>query len=262
MENLHIWSIAFVLLSFTFQDGLSRRHVRRNPDGKIVGGSETTIENAPYQVYLLLQKGTEYYQCGGSIISRRYILTAAHCVQGIQRIYVRAGSTDADNGGTNYVTTTYIQHPLYNARTLDYDVAVIRLRRNMNIDGTTTKIISLAASNTAIANGTDVYVTGWGATSENGETTSTLMGLNVPVIPNSDCRRSYSSLTDRMFCAGVPEGGKDSCQGDSGGPAVSTSSGQQLGIVSFGVGCARPGYPGVYTNIAAVRDWIWISSGV
>ncbi|WP_414731049.1 trypsin-like serine protease, partial [Vibrio vulnificus] len=76
------------------------------------------------------------------------------------------------------------------------------------------------------------------------------MAVDVPVVSNDECRRAYRSLTNRMFCAGVPQGGKDACQGDSGGPAVIKPDGIQVGVVSYGIGCARKGYPGVYTNVA------------
>ncbi|XP_046979073.1 trypsin-7-like [Vanessa cardui] len=261
--------IVFLLLCLFIEDVVSRRrHYRgksgdvKKSGGKIVGGYNTTIQDVPYQVYLLLQMGTDYYQCGGSIISERYILTAAHCLTGITRIYIRAGSTLADSGGTQYNTSLYRQHPFYNPLNSDYDVGLINVPRGITLDGVNTKAVPLPRAGTTINNGTNILVTGWGDTTENGQVSENLMGVQVPTVSNEECRRSYSTLTARQFCAGVPEGGKDSCQGDSGGPAVETDSGTQLGIVSFGSGCARPGTPGVYTNVAKVRRWIKTNSGV
>ncbi|CAH2237274.1 jg11240 [Pararge aegeria aegeria] len=87
------------------------------------------------------------------------------------------------------------------------------------------------------------------------------MAVQVPTVSTEECNMSYGYISKRMICAGVPEGGKDSCQGDSGGPAVGDGP-IQLGIVSFGVGCARPGYPGVYSNVSSLRNWIRKNSGV
>ena len=102
---------------------------------------------------------------------------------------------------------------------------------------------------------------GWGATSEGGDVSDTLLKVSVPVVDNSTCAEKYSASGSNydkasMFCAGVPEGGKDSCQGDSGGPAY--VGGKLAGIVSWGQGCARKDFPGVYTNVG--NDYSVISS--
>ncbi|CAH2092285.1 unnamed protein product [Euphydryas editha] len=260
--------LTFCLLFCLFvEDVVSRRRLNRSKDDsmnidKIVGGYNTTIQDVPYQVYLLLQMGALYYQCGGSIISERYVLTAAHCLTGITRIYVRAGSTQADSGGTQYNTTRYRQHPFYNPMNSDYDVGLINIPGGIKLDGQNTRAVPLPNASSTIAPGTNLLITGWGDTTENGQVSQNLMAVQIPTISNDECRKTYSTLTTRQFCAAVPEGGKDSCQGDSGGPAVATDSGVQLGIVSFGTGCARPGYPGVYTNVARVRRWIKMNAGV
>ncbi|CAH0721520.1 unnamed protein product, partial [Brenthis ino] len=256
-------SVALLLFCLFSNDVAGRRRVYHGKSGhKIVGGYNTTIQDVPYQVSLLLQMGIMYYQCGGSIISENYILTAAHCLTGITRIFVRAGSTEADSGGTQYNTTRYRQHPFYNPAISDYDVGVVNIPGGIFLDGITIKAVGLPSRSTTIRNGTNILVTGWGDTTENGQTSENLMGVIVPTVSQDECRKSYSTLTSRQFCAGVPEGGKDSCQGDSGGPAVSTETGLQLGIVSFGYGCARPGYPGVYTYVPKVRNWIRFATGV
>ncbi|CAG9091607.1 unnamed protein product [Plutella xylostella] len=253
---------SLVLLFFIFysKEAECKKHNKahgvRVDGGKIVGGYNTTIQNIPYQAYLILQKGSDYYQCGGSIINARNILTAAHCVRGMQAVYIRIGSGDSENGGYNYYTTTYVVHPQYNAQTSEYDVAVIKVGQNMRLDGTNTKAVTLARAGSDPPAGTQLLVSGWGATSESGSTSRFLMAVKVPVVSRAECSRSYSGITTRMICAGTAAGGRDSCQGDSGGPAVMDSNRVQVGVVSFGIGCARAGYPGVYTNVAAVRRFI------
>ena len=84
--------------------------------------------------------------------------------------------------------------------------------------------------------------------------------VDVPFVSTDDCNASYNgngySITDGMICAG--EEGKDSCQGDSGGPMVASVNGTSVlvGVVSWGIGCAQEGYPGVYARVANYVDWI------
>lgn len=89
------------------------------------------------------------------------------------------------------------------------------------------------------------------------------MRVSVPIVNRSECADAYrymNTITDRMICAGYTSGGKDACQGDSGGPL--TADGLLYGLVSWGYGCAKPKYPGVYTNVANLRSWIKTHSGV
>jgi len=96
---------------------------------------------------------------------------------------------------------------------------------------------------------------------QDGSDPSFLRSVEVQVISREACQKSYAGsyiVTSRMVCAGVPEGGKDACQGDSGGALVLKKSGKQVGIVSWGIGCALKDYPGVYTNLAdkEIQDFI------
>ncbi|CAH2092299.1 unnamed protein product [Euphydryas editha] len=250
-------------------DVVSRRRLNRstddsiNTDDRIVGGYEiSTIQDVPYQVFLLVQRGDNYYQCGGSIISETYILTAAHCLRRVSQVYVRAGSTVTNIGGTLYNTTQYTRHPFYNRVNKDYDVGLVNIPDGITLDGQNTKAVALPNENTTIAPGTNLLITGWGRTEDNYLGSENLKAVQIPTISSDECRKTYPKLTTQQFCAAVPEGGKDSCQGDSGGPAVATDSGVQLGIVSYGEGCGRPGYPGVYTDVTRVRSWIRMNAGV
>uniref|UniRef100_A0A2A4IV60 Peptidase S1 domain-containing protein n=1 Tax=Heliothis virescens TaxID=7102 RepID=A0A2A4IV60_HELVI len=264
MDKLTVY--LFVVLAFSCQDVLckKREHKQKENGGKIVGGTETTIQEYPYQAYLLLYNGSDYFQCGGSIVNAYYVVTAAHCLEEIQTVYVRIGSTISNSGGLQYETSTFYSHPSYNPNTFDFDVGIVSVSQGMQLDGTNAKAISLVRTFYDVSNGTEITLTGWGATGEGESVTSTLRVVSVPAIDRPTCNEQLGGgITSRMFCAGLPEGGKDTCQGDSGGPAVIESTGRLAGIVSFGYGCARPDSPGVYTRIGnfQIRNYIRLMTG-
>jgi trypsin len=147
-------------------------------------------------------------------------------------------------------------HPSYRSSGQDYDVAIWKLSSNVATSATI-GYASLAAANSDPAAGSTTTVAGWGALSEGGSAPTTLYKVSVPVVSRASCRSSYgtSAITDRMFCAGQTQGGKDSCQGDSGGPIVNSAK-VLVGLVSWGNGCAEPGYPGVYSRVGALRSFI------
>jgi trypsin len=151
------------------------------------------------------------------------------------------------------------KHPQYNSGTIDYDVAILELRTPI-VMGQFTQAVRLAPTSSGTFEGQMSTITGWGTTSEGGSISQVLREVQIPIITNADCRYYYgaSSITDRMVCAYTAAERKDSCQGDSGGPAVvySGSTAQQVGIVSWGQGCARVNYPGVYTRVSSVYSWI------
>merc|ERR1711942_613897 len=99
----------------------------------------------------------------------------------------------------------------------------------------------------------ECIVSGWGTLSEGGSTPDVLQKVSVPIVTDDECRDAYgaSQIEDSMICAGVQAVGKDSCQGDSGGPFACDDTGSRYlaGVVSWGYGCARPNYPGVYTEV-------------
>jgi len=232
----------------------------------IVGGTiVASATDYPFQACYLRTTPSLGLKCGGSIISPYYILTAAHCIASTspRNERVSVGSlrfTGSVSPAPQYheIAAVY-RHPPYNSANIDYDVAILELVTPI-ADGQFAKTVRLAPSTSGPFDGQISTITGWGTTSEGGAISQVLREVQIPVIPNAECRNYYgaSSITDRMVCAYVPGGGKDSCQGDSGGPAV-VYSGQeplQVGIVSWGQGCARAGYPGVYTRVSSVYSWI------
>jgi trypsin len=223
----------------------------------IVGGTEASIQDAPWQVALQYNGGL---RCGGSIISRTVILTAAHCTSGTSAgaWNVRAGSSQHASGGTSYKVSRVSTNSQYNSNTLDYDIAVLILSSSITIDNLNTRIITLPAKNLNVPAGSSALVTGWGTTSSGGSIPATLRKVTLPVVAQSECASAYSgfnTITDRMICGGrLGVGGVDACQGDSGGPFVVGSV--IVGVTSWGNGCALARYPGVWARVPALVDWV------
>lgn len=215
---------------------------------RIVGGTVAPPSAYPFAAAMATSGGHQY--CGGSVIGSRYVLTAGHCQpEAGDRALV--GSNDLGTARQLVVVESRI-HPLFNSTTLDYDAAIAVL-------GSETDVVPVGL---ASASGPFATVVGWGATCEGCAGTSILREVTVPVWTFEACSAIFGTLTQRQVCAGEQEGGKDSCQGDSGGPLVVRNGGklEQLGIVSWGVGCARPNAPGVYANLLEPKLRAWVEA--
>ncbi|MFM7677832.1 MAG: trypsin-like serine protease, partial [Roseiflexaceae bacterium] len=237
----------------------------------IVGGDPATPNEFPWQI-ALTRYGSAH--CGGSLISANWVVTAAHCVtMGSGGLRVELGIHNIWSLGSNpYRQSIAIEqiiiHPQY-GNTVDYgdyDIALIKLQTPASLN-TTVKPITLASSvhgvlytpSTLADPTTWPMVSGWGATSYGGGSSQYLRKVAVPLVSNATCNSNYAGgITERMVCAGLPQGGKDSCQGDSGGPLFINDNGIPvlIGIVSFGQDCALPNYPGVYTHVAQLYPWV------
>ncbi|XP_054154683.1 trypsin Blo t 3-like [Oppia nitens] len=220
----------------------------------IVGGSDASAGDAPHIVSLA--KSSHF--CGGSILDAETVITAAHCIDGTSAssVKVRAGSLKHSSGGQQVSVKTIRKHSQYNSYTIDYDIAILKLSTPLTLDGQNVKGVQLPA-NGELDNGQQVLIAGWGTTRAGASTLPTnLQKVNVNIVERTTCNGNYGSgsITQRMICAAVNGGGKDACQGDSGGPL--TQGGVLYGVVSWGRSCALPDYPGVYSNVAALLDWI------
>ncbi|XP_013139065.1 PREDICTED: plasminogen-like [Papilio polytes] len=226
-------------------------------DVRIVGGVDIDITRAPYQVSIVY---AGRHSCGGSIIADDLILTAAHCVTSFSYkptdYMVRVGSSSSRSGGELYRVGSLQVHPKFSTSNMDNDIALLWLSRRITFSERVAPI-PLIDEDEEIVDGGNVMVTGWGNLREGGGYPSTLQMVILPIVNPTQCKYAYSkqyTITPRMLCAGLSNGGKDSCQGDSGGPLA--YNGRLAGIVSWGIGCARPNYPGVYTKVSALRRWV------
>jgi len=229
---------------------------------RIVGGVQVSKNELPYQISL--QANGRHF-CGAAILNANYILTAAHCTtngSSISSLRAVAGEHSIEsstNDGTEQVRsiTRITRHPAYNAETFENDIAILKLASPLSLNSAVAAINLPIAGSTASGLG---LVSGWGVTLEDGSLATILRKVSIPIITDAKCREAYgpSSIYDTMLCAGFELGGKDSCQGDSGGPfAVGAGPSRYLaGIVSWGYGCGRPGYPGVYTEVSKFIPFI------
>ncbi|MEU9477485.1 serine protease [Streptomyces sp. NPDC048191] len=225
----------------------------------IVGGTTTTTAAYPFVVQITDASGNQF--CGGTLVSAKKVVTAAHCMAGESTgsIRVVGGRTylNGTDGTVGKVSRIWV-HPDYTDATNGDDVAVLTLSTSMPY----TPVSYVSSSRTGVyAAGTTARILGWGTTSENGSSSNQLRTATVPIVSDSSCKSSYGSdfVQTDMVCAGYTSGGVDTCQGDSGGPLL--IGGVLAGITSWGEGCAEAGYPGVYTRLTTFSDLVTAQIG-
>ncbi|XP_076645071.1 ovochymase-1 [Halictus rubicundus] len=244
--------------------------------------SETQFAEFPWMVAILNdemngndRENKTVFTCGGSLIHYQAILTAAHCVKGVDAstLLVRAGEWDTLTRNEIYPhqdrrVQKVIIHDKFYSGGLFYDYAILILTKPFepeeNVD-----VVCLPDPN-VIYDGSRCFATGWGKDKfgVNGQYQAILKKIELPMVPRNKCQSDlrntkvgkHFQLHETFICAGG-EPGKDACKGDGGGPLVCRSKNdpnryQQAGIVAWGIGCANSSIPGVYANVAYARNWI------
>jgi secreted trypsin-like serine protease len=237
---------------------------------------------------LSVSETTELQQdtsCGASFLGDKWVLTAAHCVDSANAslFKMNVGEYDLSDGAEKAIDIANIYiHPLYDNEGFNNDIALVELVSAPVNAPAPVQIADSALTNQYAIENSLATIAGWGGREgyapNEGPTSDfpdILHKVDLRLSTNAQCREALGesfgvpadnvNVTDVMICAAVSEGGRGSCQGDSGGPlVVETGSGvQQVGIVSWGFGCAAAGYPGVYTRVSEFKEWIdTITDGV
>ncbi|MEV6315012.1 serine protease [Streptomyces sp. NPDC051776] len=209
----------------------------------VVGGKPAEQGEFPWMVRLSMG-------CGGALYTKDIVLTAAHCVDGSgdnTSINATAGVVDLnDSNAITAKSTKVLQAPGYDGKGKDW--ALIKLDKEIDLP-------TLPIADTDKYDNGEFGIAGWGAAEEGGGQQEKLLKATVPFVDDATCKSAYPDLVEgEELCAGLMDtGGVDTCQGDSGGPMFRKDDSDawiQVGIVSWGEGCARPGKPGVYTEVS------------
>ncbi|CAG7822461.1 unnamed protein product, partial [Allacma fusca] len=286
---------------------------------RIVSGKNVYLNEFPWQAAMVM-KETRQIRCGASILNDMYILTAAHCIfdkdygtsietemidilvhvnlldqtrsYGWQNVSLgQYGSiqspgwnlsqkSDKDEFTMRFEVQEIIPHPAFDSSTLDYDVALLRLKTKINFKTKNSPVVPICLPNvlgvnqSTLSKDDPLVVVGWGLAHEDAKgSTRLLQKVIIPYVETDACQKivfnadetELKEITERMLCAGDPKGGYDSCQGDSGGPLFIDQNKKnynrvtQVGIVSHGstIGCARKREIGIYTRLTTLTQWVF-----
>ncbi|XP_068963590.1 serine protease 33-like [Petaurus breviceps papuanus] len=262
-----IFSFPFPGEGHWISSGCGQQILKNQVNGRIIGGENAHEGAWPWQASLRHNKA---HICGATLISHSWVLTAAHCfsqpvqVSQFQVVFGELQLFSVPQQSISRSLSQVILHPDYSGTDGSTgDIALLKLAQPLHFSTWILPACLPEVYNLFLTNKTCV-VTGWGNVKEGVQLSPPypLQEAKLPLIQAKECDQILTNgrqeVTDKMVCAGYMDGGVDACQGDSGGPLVCPylDSWFLVGIVSWGIGCARPRTPGVYTLVSAYGDWI------
>ncbi|XP_072020742.1 serine protease 30-like [Amphiura filiformis] len=238
--------------------------------GKIVGGKVSEHGQSPWMV-MFWSKYLRKPVCGGVLLNQRWIVTAAHCFsppRGLNSsdtdsFEIRLGEhSTTDDDGTEVIVglKTVIINPNFDKDTYDSDIALLKLRQPVTYTDYISPLCipSKLQMQRFLRPGKNGFVTGWGAIDETGDYSRDFKRVRLSIVSQQFCANAHQRyiITSNMFCAEATD--RDACKGDSGGPFAIKDGSQWylVGLVSWGIGCARPRLPAVYTRVQPFNQWI------
>jgi len=233
---------------------------------RVVGGSVARPHSWPWQISLQYKSGSRFYHtCGGTLIRRGWVMTAAHCVDRTRTWRVVLGEHDINQheGDEQYMSVSRVYvHPGWDSSNVakGWDIALLRLTEEATLNQNV-QLATLPSAGTLLPNGNECYITGWGRTSTGGPLSAQLKVASLPLVDHKKCSSSGwwgSTVKESMVCAGgYSESG---CNGDSGGPLNCKVGGrwEVHGVTSFvsGRGCNTRYKPTVFTRVSSYNSWL------
>lgn len=273
--------LSYVELNETVNVDCGKKPETRYSSKRIVGGEEATAGEWPWMVALFHDQGTAnqkpYFKCGATLLSDKWVATAAHCTLAIPQLFsVRLGEHDLnmqDGFEQDIPIKKVITHPSFGigakklnstgkiALYAEHDIALMELKTPARIDKRTSPVCVDSGLNN-FSQDKNCYIAGWGNKKLHTATEPKLLHAAVPLVSKEKCNqdKSYGGvITDNMVCAGFEQGGRDTCEGDSGGPLLCEGKGKWYlhGISSFGHDACAIAYKyGVYTRVSQFNKWI------
>ncbi|XP_063710052.1 chymotrypsin BI-like [Culicoides brevitarsis] len=237
-----------------------------NPSGsRVVNGKDAVHGQFPYQALVYVKTGLGSALCGGVVLDKHYVLTAAHCVVAGKSYEVHLGAHKRSDTNEEhrvvYKTTHGKAHPDYNAKNLNNDLGLLYFEEELKFN----KFVQPAKFfKHHVEDATKVLVSGWGLTRDHGSPAEVLQYAPLLTVPNQKCADVYSNdvVKETVVCTKEFDNNQSSCNGDSGGPLVLADTHELVGVVSFGhVGGCEKGYPAGFTRVNHYMDWLEKETG-